>query len=83
MVGMMVYQFVRQPEILPKGVDNTTTQYATDSLRNNVTRCTSPARIAPLYRIIIFGLFICSPGIGNPMLFRLIDTSTILYPIIG
>jgi hypothetical protein len=29
MVGMMGYQFVRQLEILPKGVDNTTTQYAT------------------------------------------------------
>jgi len=67
MVGMMGYQFVRQLEILPKGVDNTTTQYATDSLRNNVTRCASPARIAPLYRIIIFVPYTWSPESSNPM----------------
>jgi hypothetical protein len=80
---MMGYQFVRQLEILPKGVDNATTQYATDSLRNNVTGCTSPARIAPLCKIIIVGLYIWSPESGNPMLFRLIDSPTILFLIIG
>lgn len=48
-----------------KGVDNETMQYATDSLRNKVTRCTSPARIAPLYRIIIFGLIL---GLQNQVI---------------
>ena len=58
-------------------------QYATDSLRNKVIGCTSPARIAPLCKIIIFGLYIWSPESGNPMVFRLIDSPTILFLIIG
>jgi hypothetical protein len=58
---------IRRLENLPKGVDNETMQYATDSIRNKVTGCTSPARIAPLYRIIIFGLYTWSPESSNPM----------------
>lgn len=63
----MIGLSIRRLENLPKELIMRPCSMQQIAYETKLLGCTSPARIAPLYRIIILGLYTWSPESSNPM----------------